>query len=406
MESKKIIFNFTWNSNIFPMFIKLLSNLSDVTFLEDDSKKLYINETNAFRESHDIYEIVKKSMKFSYNGYEIFFKEGVEDTTDDVIDLKISYLYPNEDFKEGDRFTTYVSIEEIPLTGFNDKYDDALDMKHFVLTCSNLNKEYRNVKFLYKLAFVHYFYHLGYYHLDFDIIKTQKLNLLGTYHRNGYKPERDEAFNLANNIHEIKKYGKYEYDIASVYNMKYTEGWYKNHIIYYYDYIKSVCNIVFESEVPYIFENKDYPPNQQPGAYHISEKTVKAILFSNFEIFFIYYAMPDLVIRLYDDGFWFLNFEFIDFNVLKKETFLNQVKILQKSITDSVEYLKYLNNEAKDLSTIHEDLLKKFGKKLKNNYILFTEILNDKELSKEVVDFILNGYYNNHFVNNSKKMLI
>ena len=407
-ENKKIVFNFHNGSNLYPMMIKLFSNVGIPEFLNDGEKKDFIAETNAFKENESIYRQVKQFMKFRYNEYEILLSEDNPNYDGDILDVYVSYLYPGEETKKTDRFSVFMALEEIPLSGYEvEDYEDVLNTKNILITCSNNTQIFKNTKFLYKLAFIHYFYHLGYYHLDFDIIKTEKINLLGAYHRGEYKPARDKIFNLINKIIPVKKYGKYEYDVASVYNMKYAEGWYKNHIIYYYDYIKSVCNIIFESDIPFIDENRtDNHVDVPEQTYHITEKTVKAVLFSNFEIFFIYVATPDLLIKLYNDGFWFLNFEFIDFKLLQNETNLNQMILVEKSVTDSVNYLKELNANYTTLSDTHEYLVEKYGHKLKNNYKLFNEILTSKELSSEVIDFILESYTNRDIKNTPKIPLI
>lgn len=292
---------------------------------------------------------------------------GAVEISDNIFETKrIEYKIPPKVFK------VYICIEEQLIL------KRKLKSNEIVITTTPTKAH--NTFYDWRLCILHFYYLLGYYHINYQEIGIKKSNLLGVYHRKNYKIDRDNAFNDFEKIGDFKIYGKrYEDDFASMYDLRHNEGWYKIHTSHYLDYITSVCNLVFESSLN--------DPMQHP-----SEKLIKCLLFSKLNIFFMFYSSPSLIIKLYDSGFWFLNFNFIDFNELKKCKEEKQNWMIHDSITDTIKYLNNLFKKHNDLDLVQKELEKLYKPKLEKNYNLFFEILNNKDISKNVLDFIISSY--------------
>ena len=118
------------------------------------------------------------------------------------------------------------------------------------------------------------------------------------------------------------------------------------------------------------------------GRQYITEKTLKAICFSEEEIFFIWYGPTKLFKNLIDMGFWFLNCEFYN-----EET----ETPLEQSVIDASSFLKTLKDKLNDNNLVHNYLMGKYGEKLKNNTKLFKELLNSYHKKEDVLNLIKNG---------------
>jgi hypothetical protein len=123
--------------------------------------------------------------------------------------------------------------------------------------------------------------------------------------------------------------------------------------------------------------------------YHCTEKTLKAIIFSKLNIPFIYYANHNLIQELIQDGFWFLNFEFIE----RKENITETDVDL--SIKKSIKYLNNLYKEIGKYDDVYDFIVNKFQQNMQNNYNLFLKIQKSKDLTNELLDFIIYNFKSN-----------
>jgi hypothetical protein len=142
------------------------------------------------------------------------------------------------------------------------------------------------------------------------------------------------------------------------------------------DYTTSVCNLIFETL--HSNSNEENENDRMYKRQYITEKTLKAICFSEENIFFIWYGPTNLFKYLNNLGFWFLNSEFF-------------VDSIEESVEKSASYLKSLKEEFKSNNEVHNQLMQLYGEKLKNNVELFNTILNSYSKSNEIINLIKNG---------------
>jgi hypothetical protein len=150
------------------------------------------------------------------------------------------------------------------------------------------------------------------------------------------------------------------------------------------DYLTSVCAFAFETTN---FEEFVFP-YQSINRQYITEKTLKAILYSKMDIPFIMDMNPINFIELHEMGFWFLNSEFFDFS---KTKFMDELSCnMKNSIFKSVEYILelYKNNEY-NLDKTHLELKMMYGDKMQSNYNLFMGYLNKPYNCEKLIKFIL-----------------
>jgi hypothetical protein len=374
------------NANTF--WFHIFSKYSNNLFLKSNED---IEET-PYSENNILFQSIKKNFDLEYKEYKInvifeYIDESNLKESNNTFYFLCDYLYDfRERYESCNKFSKiHYSIEEIPFT--NEKVDlvnNFLNLSEFsLITSTNLKSNSKNLLYDYRISLVYFYYLLGMYHLSLEPIDVSKETLLGSYYRKGYRIDRDNFFEKIQNLIDIKNYSiDYKNDNTILYDLKYMDGWYGNHISSYTDYLKSVCNIVVESE----------ESESTNLYYHCTEKTLKAILFSKLNIFFIYYANHNLVRQLVDDGFWFLNFEFLDKGNITESN-------IDESIEKSLNYLSELNNKFKDYNLIHSYLMDKFGEKLKNNYKIFDKIKNSNYLTDKILDFLI------YKINNNKRIL-
>jgi len=165
-----------------------------------------------------------------------------------------------------------------------------------------------------------------------------------------------------------------------------------NHITSYIDFTTSVCNVIFETL--YSTGNVDEPgsDNKMYCRQYITEKTLKAIIFSEENIFFIWYGPIKLYKHLMDMGFWFLNSEFYDESIELSVLYPNtSYSHMEESVIDASIYLKSLKEKYKTNTEVHKHLMKTFGHKLQKNVELFKEILNSYSKKENILNLIKNG---------------
>ena len=129
-------------------------------------------------------------------------------------------------------------------------------------------------------------------------------------------------------------------------------------------------------------------PCDSVNRHYITEKTLKAILYSKMNIPFIMDMNPYNFIELNKMGFWFLNTEFFDFDNTSSEEILSQN--MKNSIFKSVEYVLNIYEHNQDLQQTHHELTKLFSEKMQNNFNIFMEYLYKPYNCEKLIKFILN----------------
>jgi hypothetical protein len=190
--------------------------------------------------------------------------------------------------------------------------------------------------------------------------------------------------NVDTNLLEIYKESKRP-DFFTKFNCLHTPAWdSKCHTTSYLDYITSVCAFAFETTN---FEEFIFP-YQSLNRQYITEKTLKAILYSKMDIPFIMDMNPFNFVELHEMGFWFLNSEFFDFS---KTKFIDEAsENMKNSIFKSIEYiLELYKKNNSDLDKTHLELKLLYSDKMQNNYNLFMEYLVKPYNCKKLIKFIL-----------------
>jgi hypothetical protein len=189
------------------------------------------------------------------------------------------------------------------------------------------------------------------------------------------------------------------YDTSNEYNQKVlfqsyiTFGhWGNTHISSYMDFTTSVCNVVFETLYATANIEGTATGNKMYGRQYITEKTLKAICFSEENIFFIWYGPTKLYKHLMNIGFWFLNSEFYDESLeIPFQDGLPSYSHIEQSLIDTSLYLKKLKEEYKTNEEVHNYLSKKYGHKLQKNVELFKNMLNSYDKKDLLLNLIKNG---------------
>lgn len=263
-----------------------------------------------------------------------------------------------------------------------------------VISCSNVS--YTNTNFYYEpfLNLIYSYYQYGFDFYPYNKLDVKKQNLIGMYLKKKYKPSRDKMHNdiqtefvnknVDTNLLKIYKESQRP-DFFTKFNCLYTADWdSKCHITSYLDYITSVCAYTFETTN---FEEFIFP-YQSLNRQYITEKTLKAVLYSKMDIPFIMDMNPFNFIELHEMGFWFLNSEFFDFT---KTKFIDEAsENMKNSIFKSIEYILelYKNNDS-DLDKTHLELKLLYSDKMQNNYNLFMEYLVKPYNCEKLIKFIL-----------------
>jgi hypothetical protein len=359
----------------FHIFSKYSNNI-----FEENANERYTN--TPYSEDNIKFHLINKNFIIRYNDYEIkiIFDKIYFDNV--PVNQNKFYLISDYLYDFYNRFENcnqygkiYYSIEEIPFANENKNLiNEFLKMDNFsLITTTDLKFNSKNILYDYKISLIYFYYLLRFYHLPIDEMQVSKKYFIGSYYRKKYRPGRDYFFDKIKKITDVTTYSiDYDLDKSSIFDLKYQDGWYGNHITSYLDYLKSVCNIIVESEDS---ESINYQ-------YHCTEKTLKAILFSKLNIFFIYYANHNLIKELISDGYWFLNFEFIDINNINEDS-------VNLSIEKTIQYLNQLKAQFNNYDLLHQHLIDKFGNKLQNNYKIFINLKESTYLSDIILDFII-----------------
>ena len=334
------------------------------------------------------------------NGYMQFAKEQTQQEGYDKVFLFVRRLFiegvEKNDFTNIDKNileVIYLNVSEAIHTKNNTLRNFLKDKK--VISCSNVS--YTNTNFYYEpfLNLIYSYYQYGFDFYPYNKLDVKKQNLIGMYLKKNYKVSRDKTYNdiqskfinknIDTDLLQIYKESKRP-DFFTKFNCLHTPAWdSKCHTTSYLDYITSVCAFAFETTN---FEEFIFP-YQSFNRQYITEKTLKAILYSKMDIPFIMDMNPINFIELHEMGFWFLNSEFFDFS---KTKFIDELsENMKNSIFKSIEYiLELYKNNNSDLDKTHSELKLLYSDKMQNNYNLFMEYLVKPYNYEKLIKFILN----------------
>ena len=239
-------------------------------------------------------------------------------------------------------------------------------------TCEN------HTNFLYDPVFnlILIYYSFGYQFLNYYKF-DRKDNLMGVYNQKlhidgGVRNWRNRMHTQVHSIlgDDLKTYPFHEYPLRKIIEPPYrTNLWQGVKMSGYIDFTTSVCNLVFETG------------GLAANRSHMSEKTLKSIIFCEENIFFILYGSWAIFKKLNDLGFWFLNSEFCDFNNDNHDEIIN-------SVIKATVFLKELKDSLNTNNLVHEHLLKMYGEKLKHNVTLFNDLLNNCKNTDKILELI------------------
>lgn len=282
---------------------------------------------------------------------------------------KVNYIYLNLDERVS-------SIEE----GFLNKINN-----NKIISGGNIPSLYKNYFRDYKINFKYFFYDLGYNYLNLNYTELKKDNLLGFYNKKEYKITRDNFVSKMEKMckFNIKNYSNEKYSTLDwALHLWRTPQWHKVHTSSFTDYQTSVVGFVFET----LDLESDYESINR--IEYISEKSLKPLLFSFLKIPFILNCNPYSFIELNEDGFWFFNSEFFNYN--ESDDFYTLKNKLKKSIFDSLDYLNELNLKySGNLDEIHLYFKNKYGDKMDKNFKKTIEYINTSNGGDKLLDFIL-----------------
>lgn len=334
------------------------------------------------------------------DGYIDFAKQQREQNGYDKVFLFVRRLFiegiQNDDFTKIDKTileVIYLNVSEAIHTKNITLRNFIKDKK--VISCSNVS--YKDNNFYYEpfLNLIYSYYQYGFDFYPYNKLDVKKQNLIGMYLKKNYKVPRDRMYNdiksefVNNQIDSelLEIYKEYPRpDFFTKFNCLHSPTWDNMcHITSYLDYLTSVCAFAFETTN---FEEFIFP-YQSLNRQYITEKTLKAILYSKMDIPFIMDMNPINFMELHEMGFWFLNSEFFDFS---KTKFIDELsENMKNSIFKSIEYILelYKTNEY-NLDKTHLELKKLYGDKMQLNYDLFMGYLNKPYNCETLIKFILN----------------
>jgi hypothetical protein len=332
-------------------------------------------------------------------GYINFAKQQREQNGYDKVFLFTRKLFiegiQNDDFTKIDKTileVIYLNVSEAIHTKNNTLREFLKDKK--VISCSNVS--YTDTNFYYEpfLNLIYSYYQYGFDFYPYKQLDVKKQNLIGMYLKKNYKVSRDrmyddiksEFINKEIDTKLLEIYKEYPRpDFFTKFNCLHNPTWDSAcHITSYLDYLTSVCAFAFETTN---FEEFIFP-YQSINRQYITEKTLKAILYSKMDIPFIIDMNPINFVELHEMGFWFLNSEFFDFS---KTKFMDELSCNMKdSIFKSIEYILelYKINEY-NLDKTHLELKMMYGDKMQSNYNLFMGYLNKPYNCEKLIKFIL-----------------
>jgi hypothetical protein len=345
---------------------------------------------------HDI-EIDYKIVDFRHSdapSYEAFARQQKKEQGYDKVYAIIRKMFEKDfNWKEWN-FTDKNALEVVYLNIIETFHETDDIMKQFlqehkVISASQFNYVGKNFYYDPFLNPLYFYYTYGFDFLPLKQLEVKKTNLLGMYLRKNYKPLRDSLYE------EIKQLFS-EKELLEIYTIEprpsfltdlktlhLPTGWDKNHITSYLDYITSVCGFVFETSN---YSEFNWPCGSI-NRHYITEKTLKAIMYSKLNTPFIIDMNPYIFVELNKLGFWFLNTEFFDFEQINSDEDISQN--MKSSIFKSIEFILGLYNETKCLQQTHSKLTELFSEKMQNNFYNFKNYLKNPKNNEKLLNFIL-----------------
>ena len=303
-------------------------------------------------------------------------------------DLKIALTHNDREFyhyaKNYDKIIL-TPIDNVTQDLTDQKIVEFLDAGNVLISSISFNVQHKRLIFEPLIILDFWYHNLGYKFLNFyPESQEKKLHLLGIYHRpihisGNPHLRRNRIFEtikdrLGGDLHQYACENS-EFD-ALVNSYKFFGHWYNANVTSYTDFQTSVCNLIFET-YDSIGTYVDY------NRVLLTEKTLKAILFSAQNIFFMWYGDEKLMQHIKQYGFWFLNFEFYN-----PDSGKDMDTAVLKSIYSTVDYLKQLKSDLKTNENVNKYLLERYGDKLSTNIRLFKQYLNDCQYTDRLVSLI------------------
>lgn len=233
---------------------------------------------------------------------------------------------------------------------------------------------YFNLVFFYnELGFNYFKYHR----------QTKKPNLMGTYYREKHvdghsRYGRTKIFSaakkqLGDDLVVYSDSPKTSFDRVVESNATFGKWTQHTHITSYTDYAINACNLMFETLDPFFIDTTE--DGLMYKREYITEKTLKAILFSEEYLFFILFSTDYIFKTLTDLGFWFLNSEFYDGDI-------------EQSVMDAINYVGDLKTKLEDNQLVYEHLLELHKDKLENNIKVFHRLHSHYDKADQVLALI------------------
>lgn len=312
------------------------------------------------------------------------FSYDYEDIAD--CDRKINLVHNS--LKEDDRYDRCIFT---PSDVIEDRFTDTLieqflNNGNIFLSHVISNVKHDNFVFAPLSCFVLHYYDLGFKFLNYyKNSNTNKNQLLGAYCNKNHiggslNVRRTQIFD---NIAEIldsdcKRYESPESDFDMLLDSYgYFGQWLNVHMSTYTDYNTSVCNIIFET-IDSLGTN-----HNGSGRFMLTEKTLKSLLFSKGEIFFMWYGHEMFLPYLQEQDFWFLNFEFYDPNDKQ-----NGETPIFNSLIKTTKYLKDLKKQLGTNENVYKYLLNNYRDKLENNSKSIDRLLNNCDIKDKVINLL------------------
>jgi hypothetical protein len=354
-----------------------------------------------FKDVEIDYKISKIGYGFMKENFE-FAKEQIEKFGYEKVYLFVRQFFPQQ-FDDKQFESPDSNILEVIYLNVNEAFHETdsriLDFLNTHKVISSGAFGYYHPNFYYEpfLNLLYFYYIYGFDFLSYKYIKVDKSNLIGVYLKKNYKPERDSLYNEISkkfNDNGISSDMLEIYDtivdkptyLTNLITIHQSTGWEKNHYSTYTDYITSVCAFLFETTN---YRTFNWPTNSNNRQY-ITEKTLKAILFSKLNIPFIVDMNPYNFLELNKLGFWFMNTEFFDFEKINSDEEIaeNYKNSIDKSVEHVLELYKKNNS---DLNKTHNELKLLYAEKMQNNYNQFMKYLDGPKNNDKLIEFILYG---------------
>ena len=328
----------------------------------------------------------EKTFCCEINGNTFFFSKNYDRLAAAECDMKIN-IVSEEPNGTDPRFNTELCIfpDIIRSTLSDDSLLDYMDRGNICFSASTVDFEHKNFIFCPLFGVIFFYYRLGLNYNNYYQAPKLCKHLVGMYHRvahvgGGIHPTRNYIYERSAQIlgPELSIFNRPKTDMASLLeSYRYFGLWMLNHSVSYTDYATCVCNIIYET-----FDDEDTWVALNRTT--LTEKTTKAIIFSEEKIFFIWYGPKHFARHLIDYGFWCLNFEFLN-------TSQSPIRNIKESVFYAISYLKSLKADLGSNVAVYGYLLGKYGDKLRENARLFKQLEDQCPQKDAFLELITNG---------------